>query len=117
MLAVLLAGCEQTHTHTDSHQDPDDFKPRVSLSANPTSGDSPLTVTFTFSATPASGNVIEVMTLRVGNGESYNVRGKSSATYTYVNNNWFFSQDFTATLHVEDDAGFHNSASVTINVD
>lgn len=79
---------------------------QVSVSANPTSGSSPLTVSF---STQVSGGVSPYSyNWNFGDGSS---SGGQNPTHTYAN-----SGTYTATLTVTDNSGSQRSASVIITV-
>lgn len=81
--------------------------PTLTISATPTSGNSPLFVTFTSSANDPDGNITGY-SWNLGNGAT---SGMPSTTTTYQS-----AGTYTATLTVIDNAGATTSKSVQINV-
>jgi PKD repeat protein len=82
--------------------------PKAVISATPTSGSAPLTVTFDGSASSDSDGTIASYTWHFGDG--------SSASGKTVSHTYTTEASFTATLQVTDDLGATASASTTITV-
>lgn len=103
LVATLLAGCDATRALFNQ-------PPKATLAANPTSGDPPLTVTFSRSASDPDGDTLNC-TLNFGDSSAPATGCSGSVTHTYQK-----AGTYTARFAADDGHGHVTGDSKTITV-
>ena len=85
--------------------------PTLNLEANPTSGTTPLTVTFNSNASDPDGSIVEYRWDFDGNGTVDKITTSNPVSFTYAN-----AGTYNATVKVIDNGSSSASDSVTVNV-
>ncbi len=103
LVALLLAGCNAPHASLNR-------PPKAALSASPTTGDAPLAVTFTRSASDPDGDTLRC-TLDFGDGSAPTGGCNGSLRHTYQN-----PGTYTAKFTADDAHGHAVTKTITVTV-